>query len=100
MISLEEYQKAVDSTKNMKVGDIILNKWAGHEDYKYNILIKKEKNTLKLLRYVKNKGWSVGVHTVDKLFHDGTPAYEVIEHSTFVSAAKYNLERLKSGKYE
>ena len=100
MTILEEYQKAIESTKNMKVGDIILNKWAGYEDYKYNILIKKSKNTLKLLRYVKDKGWDTSIHKVDKLFHDGSLAYIVIGHSDFINVAKKDLERLKSGKYE
>lgn len=89
----EEYHKAVESCKDMRIGDIILNKWAGYIDYKYNILIGKNKNKIKLLSYC--KGWHTGIHKVDKLFFDGTPAYVVVGHSDFINIAKEDLQKIK-----
>ena len=96
MYNIEVYNKSVESTKDMKIGDIIFNKWAGHIDCRYNILIGKTKNNLKLLCYIKGKGWHIGTHMVDKLFHDGTPAYIVVGHSDFIEIAKEDLQSLKS----
>lgn len=81
----------------LKRGDILINRWAGHIDFRYFIYLSTDKEGIngivvhdgrfKKVRYYKNH--------LDVVMSNGKKAYEIVGHTDFLEVAKHDLGEIK-----
>lgn len=89
-----------------KIGDIFLNKFAGHIDCRYFIYLGVSGDYIRALEYINKAGFRECKYykkdIFNKKYHDGTPAYVKVGHTNFLDIAKNDLliEKKKDKKCE
>lgn len=87
-----------------KIGDIFINKYAGHIDCRYFIYLGINGRNVIGLSYVRGKGWEKTKYDkymfnkVDERFNE--IMFEKVGHTNFLEIAKKDLEILKGDSNE
>ena len=82
----------------MKVGDILINRWAGHIDTRFFIYLGTDEKYVRGLECVRGKWKRVNYYKSDiknDYKPNGEKAYEVVGHTDFLDIAKEDLQKFK-----
>lgn len=79
----------------MKVGDILINRWAGHIDCRYFIYLGTDGKFINGLYYNERfKKVKYFKEDLDKMIDD-KKVFEVVGHTNFLNIAKADLQKIK-----
>lgn len=88
----------IDSNTKLKVGDILINRFAGYLDCRYFIYLGSNGKYIYGIEFVKGRKHKTSYYkkTLKEITFDGKPAFEIVGHSDFLDVAKSDLDKAKS----